>query len=92
MCLLYLCLLFLITFLGFSSSLLMAFMDVSLLCFRWCCLVFGSDHLLLFASLLVVFFFLAFNGVLDVDDIFLKCLEISDVSQRRSYIDDSILS
>ena len=61
-------------------------------CFRWCCLVFGSDHLLLFASLLVVHFFLAFNGVLDVDDIFLKCLEIGDVSQRRSCIDDFILS
>ena len=40
----------------------------------------------------VVFCFLAFNGVLDVDDLFLRCLEISNVSQRRTCIADSILS
>ena len=45
---------------------------------------FDDDCSLLGVSLSVVFFFFACKGVLDVDDLFLRCLEINDASHRRS--------
>lgn len=53
---------------------------------------FGCSHSILGVSVLAVFYLLAFDDIFDVEDLFLRCLEIRGLPYRKSCIKDSILS